>query len=56
MPLIDRNHRHAGYFAFQPVLKMPQFGSHPVPPNALLGSLLVVAMSVGYIAVGRALA
>jgi XapX domain-containing protein len=25
-------------------------------PNALLGSLLVVAMSVGYIAVGRALA
>ena len=25
-------------------------------PNALLGSLLVVAMSVGYIAVGQALA
>jgi XapX domain-containing protein len=25
-------------------------------PNALLGSLLVVAMSVGYIAAGRALA
>jgi XapX domain-containing protein len=34
-----------------------RLASIPSPaPNALLGSLLVVAMSVGYIAAGRALA